>query len=263
MSAPLACVRWLVKLAGLSELTSVRLVYQDDVVHEQPIESGAIGDPEHARELLEELQDIARGHAEETGENRCVYTLQAQCGDKLETCSRTFVMHAKPLESGTIVKEVFSQNKTLISALGGALQAQSEHWQGIARMLADRNTELERSRIEHIRMREELLDRTHVRELEAQKNERELELKGDMLKTAKLLLPALASHYTGHRLPGAATPRDVLLTELLGSISPEQTEVLMGTLDVKQRAALFSLLGAPESDAENSDGKKDVPDAAE
>jgi hypothetical protein len=246
-------------MVGRGTISSVRLTYQSEIAHEHPVDSpAALGEPENATALLDELYDIARGLAEETGESRCVFTLTAIVNDIVETCARTLIVHGRALESGAIVREVFAQNKTLISALGGALQSQSEHWQGIARMLADRNTELERSRLDHIKMREDLLDRTHMRELEANKAERELELKADALKTAKILLPALASHYTGHRLPGAATPRDVLLNELLGSISPEQSEVLMGTLDTKQRAALFTLLGEPEKDEPEK-----VPDAAE
>lgn len=128
--------------------------------------------------------------------------------------------------------------RTLLQISAGATQTLAKRLDAnenyIARLLEDRHKafdELETSRSEQ-----------QVRDLDSMKQISKDKRTDKVVEKLLLLGPAVANRIIGHNLvPGAQSPRDVMINDLADSLRPEQIQKIAGALEPQQQILLIEL----------------------
>ena len=110
-------------------------------------------------------------------------------------------------------------------------------------------------KIENLSSIEDLLSKKHERELTTKKQERDDEMRAQLLDSAKLLLPVVVNKLSGKKLlPEPQSEKEAMLAALISQLQPEQFDGILKILTPAQQLAMVELISSMQGEKPQING---------
>jgi hypothetical protein len=108
--------------------------------------------------------------------------------------------------------------------------------------LRERNEQIEDQFWEMLKHREKYLSREHEREMTEIQVAQSIEMKGELLQSARTMIPVLVNYLSGDTVFETESPQVQIMKNFVESLEPDQLASLMHLLKPHQQAAIASLV---------------------
>lgn len=240
------------------------------------VEGGSLSQDSYIDTLTAEIEMACYDDAEGIGGVQ-KYVIIPHYGDKLEPAGRFILrvaagddsedggeIDSEPATQKGIVSQLMRHNealmRTAVASTGQIIQLQN-------RVIARQQEHIETMMGKHFDTTVELeglISQRHERDLQTRQAAFKMEQTKEIVGKVSQLVPVVVNKLAGKKvMPEKVTPKDVMIRELMGSLTPEQMNVIAQTLKPEQMITLSEIYQGEASDHEREMEAKAAKEAKE